>query len=85
MPKYRVHIYALVRVPVDLEAPTPIEAARKAENETDLYSAVKRQHIEYAEDVESYLVDELNDDGEWNGKQGVTFYPDKCRLLRRTV
>lgn len=71
--KFRVHIYAVVRVPVEIEAGSAREAALKAEKETDLFKSVKG--AEYAEQITGFHVDELDENGEVNG-DGVTLNPD---------
>jgi hypothetical protein len=60
--KFRVHIYAIVRVPVNVEADDHIAAAKKAEETTDLHTAFR--HGEYAEAIDEFYVDELDDKGE---------------------
>lgn len=55
--KYRVHIYATVRVPVNIEASSPLEAARRAENEINLYDKLSSNEFEYAEEITYFLVD----------------------------
>ena len=60
--KYDVHIYAIVRVSVPgIEADSPRQAAILAENRTDLN--VEFRNGEYAEDIDCFLVDELDSDG----------------------
>ena len=56
--KYRVHVYAIFRCPVDVEANSVEEAAQKADG---LFDPDKG---EYAEDIDSYLVDLLDENGE---------------------
>lgn len=60
--KFRVHIYAIVRVPVNVEADDHIAAAKKAEETTDLHTAFRQG--EYAEAIDEFYVDELDDKGE---------------------
>jgi hypothetical protein len=65
--KYEVHIYAIVQVKVvDVEAESQQEAIRKAEARCDLYTLfqqnVREPHTEYAEDIDSFLVDEVGDE-----------------------
>ena len=58
---YRVHLYAVVRVPVEIcEASSQLEAIQKAESQTNLHTAFRSG--EYAEDVVSVLVDEVGDE-----------------------
>jgi hypothetical protein len=59
--KFKVHIYAIVRVPVDIEADDPIVAAKKADEGTDLHSEFQRG--EYAEAIDEFFVDHLDDNG----------------------
>ncbi len=57
---YRVHLYAVVRVPVDVPSATSqLDAIKKAEAMTDLNIAFKNG--EYADDISSVLVDEAAD------------------------
>lgn len=55
--KYRVHIYAVVRIPVDVEAETPEGAAQAAEESINLHDQPWPLRGEYAEEIESFLVD----------------------------
>lgn len=68
--KYRVHLYAVVRVPVDVEADDPLEAAVKAEESIDLHQDFRRG--EYAEEIESVLVDSLDANGKLIQSQELT-------------
>ena len=72
MKRYRVHIYPVVRVAVEVEANSQQEAITKATDETDLYTAIRNG--EYAEDIDAYLVDECDDTehehSRWYDKQG---------------
>ena len=61
MKKYRVHIFAVVRIPVEVEAESQIEAIEKAEDDTDLNSLLNRGDVEYADEITEYLVDEVED------------------------
>ncbi len=58
--KYRVHIYPIVRVAVEVEADSPVNAAIKADAATDLYALLdgKIPGMCHAEDIDGYLVDE---------------------------
>ena len=59
--KHDVHIYATVRVKVcGVEADTPQEAAKKADEQTDLHAVLGEM---YAEEVTSFLVDTLDEHG----------------------
>jgi hypothetical protein len=69
MTKYDVHIYAVVRVCVKgVDAQDPLDAIKRAEESIDLHEVLDRDcqgcYTEYAEDVESYLVDEYDVEGE---------------------
>jgi hypothetical protein len=63
MRKFRVHIYAVVRVPVEVSASSPEEAVKKADSLVDLYEFMDYD-AEFAEEVVDYLVDEISEDGE---------------------
>jgi len=64
MPKYDVHIYAVVRVPIrGVDAKSPEEAVKKVDEEVNLHEILDRGIVEYAEDITEYLVDEVGDDG----------------------
>ncbi len=64
MPKYNVHIYAIVRVAIEgVEADSPEAAAKIADERTDLHLACPSIG-EYAESVDGYMVDELGEDGD---------------------
>ena len=59
--KYDVHIYPIVRVTLlGIEADSQEEAIKKAEAQADLY-ALCSAGVEYAEDIDSFQVDEEND------------------------
>jgi hypothetical protein len=58
--KYTVHIYAVVRVPVDVEADSPEEAIKKTDD-FDLHSGFMQG--EYSENVTGYMVDEIDEQG----------------------
>jgi len=81
--KYRVHIYAVVRVPVEVEAESQQEAIKMAEESVDFHSLLSHGEYEYAEDVDGFLVDELDEDGDhtnstWydeNGEINRTMHP----------
>ncbi len=74
--RYRVHIYAIVRVPVEVEAKSKTDAIKRAEEQTNLYSAFRNPDVEYAEEVTEYLVDECDDPDHKNSRRyendGVT-------------
>ena len=65
MPKYDVHIYAVVRVPIrGVDAKSPEEAVKKVDEEVNLHEILDRGIVEYAEDVTEYLVDEVELNGD---------------------
>ena len=61
MPRYIVHIYAVVRVPIEVNAESPEKAVKKADEITDLHQILDKDEVEYAEDIIEYLVDEIED------------------------
>lgn len=64
MSKYRVHLYLEVRYPVEVEADSPEEAAKKAINQDQgLYNLCRYTEGEYAEDIHGILVDLLDKEG----------------------
>jgi hypothetical protein len=66
--KYRVHVYPVCRLTFgDIEANTPKEAAAKALAENNLYD-VCPYGVEYAEDITCFVVDELDENGEFTGE-----------------
>ena len=74
MPKYDVHIYAIARLKVaGIEADSPQDAVREAEQRVDLYHAIAIGEAEYAEDIEGVLVDALNENGKQIEGQSVFF------------
>ncbi len=63
MPKYTVHIYAVARVPVEVEAESMEGAIKKAEEKTNLYDVLDSEKASFAEEVTGYLVDVEGDEG----------------------
>lgn len=69
MPKYHVHVYPIVRVLVrDVEAESQVEAIKKAEERVDLSRFFTGLNIptagltvQYADDLDGFLVDEDGD------------------------
>jgi hypothetical protein len=61
--RYRVHIYAVVRVPVEVSAFSPEEAVKKADSMVDLYE-FRDYDAEFAEEVVDYFVNEISEEGE---------------------
>ena len=84
--KYHVHLYAVVRIKsTEVEGFTQLEAIAKAKNKIEplldngyLFNtpgnpAAGVEHVEYAEEVVNYLVDEVGDDGY---TQSLWYKPD---------
>ena len=70
MPNYTVHLYPIVCVTVrDVEAESQVEAIKKAESRVDLTRLFRHRalppasvaSVEYADAIESFLVDEDGD------------------------
>tara|TARA_R100000306_G_C4358695_1_gene134138 strand:+ start:312 stop:590 length:279 start_codon:yes stop_codon:yes gene_type:complete len=59
--EYTVHVYAIVRVPVKVEAESQVDAIEKAEAKVDWYTQFDGDQ-EWAEENAYYLVDELGDE-----------------------
>jgi len=60
--KYDVWIYPIVRFKVaGVEAESQEEAMKKADAQTDYHALLDRNGIEYAEDIDSFHVDEEDD------------------------
>lgn len=60
--EHRVHIYALVRVPIDVTASSHHEAIQLANTRSlEALDRVLRFPAEYADEISYYLVDELDD------------------------
>ena len=72
MKNYVVHVYAEVRIPINLVADDEIEAIKKAEDgwfEKGIeYKDIMYKDIEYTGDINGYIVDELNEDENINSK-----------------
>ena len=67
--QYRVHIYAVVRIPVVVEADSQQDAIAKALPKADLYeldTTLADCDGEYADQVTGYLVDEVGDEEYFN-------------------
>ena len=74
MAKYDVHIYAIARLKVaGVEADSPQDAVRKAEQRVDLHQAIANGEAEYADDIDGFLVDALDEAGERMEGQTVFF------------
>jgi hypothetical protein len=63
--KYRVHVYAIVRIPFEIEAESQLEALEKADEFDLAEELAKGFRGEYADDIEGYMVDELDVDGDF--------------------
>ena len=59
--KYTVHVYTVVRVPVEVEADSQLGAVKQA-REMDWYKGVHGPGMEYADQIDSFLVDEEGDE-----------------------
>ena len=76
MPKYDVHIYAIARLKVaGVEAGSPQDAARQAEQTVDLHHAIALGEAEYADEIEGFVMDLLDKDGQRVEGQSVYFDP----------
>jgi hypothetical protein len=68
--EYKVHVYAVVRVPVEVEAETQADAISKAVDSVD-WDAEFRGNQEWAEAMAYFLVDEVGDTyyerSQWHG------------------
>lgn len=72
MPHYDVHIYAIAHVKVGgVEADSPKAAASRAEQSVDLHVLLAAGQAEYAEDIEGFLVDALDEAGQRIDGQSV--------------
>ncbi len=60
--KYRVHIYTVVRVPVDVEAESQKAAMEKATEETQFNDVLDHEGVEFADEIVGYMVDEEGDE-----------------------
>ncbi|NMM01577.1 hypothetical protein HHL24_27020 [Paraburkholderia sp. RP-4-7] len=59
---YRVHLYAVVRVPVEVASATSqVDAIAQAEQKVNLHSDFRQHNAEYAEEIVGALVDEADD------------------------
>ena len=64
MPKYDVHIYAVARLKVaNVAADSSQDAVRNAEQIVDLHQALAAGEAEYADEIEGFLVDVLDETG----------------------
>lgn len=64
--KFKVHLYALARVAVEVETDStnPQEIVAAAEGMIDLNDAIRAGDAEYADDMAACLIDPLDDAGE---------------------
>ena len=81
MPRYVVHVYAVVRVPIRVNAESPGMAVKRVDEEYNLHDLLDRGEIEYAEDITEYLVDEVGD----NDEIKKSFWLDKDGKIVRTL
>jgi len=76
MPYFDVHVYAIARLKVaGVEADSPQDAVQKAEHLVDLRQAIALGEAEYADEIEGFLVDALDEAGERMEGQSVFFDP----------
>ena len=74
MPRFDVHVYAIARLKVaGVEAISPHDAVGKAEQMVDLHQAIANGEAEYADDIEGFLVDVLDENGQWIEGQSVYY------------
>lgn len=73
--KYKVHIYAVVSVPVLVEAENHKEAVRKAEEETDLHKVLDtyvrlniQDEVMYTDVIDGYWIEEVENISHKNSK-----------------
>jgi hypothetical protein len=85
---YDVHIYAIVRVKVSgVEADSPENAARKAEEAVDLHELSRCRiqgaaEVEYAEDIQDFLIDVLDREGNRVGEVRLDKHCERTILSR---
>jgi hypothetical protein len=60
--KYRVHVYATYRLPVEVEAESQAEAMTKAQESFDGNKFNRGDIFEYADEITAFLVDEKGDE-----------------------
>lgn len=78
MPRYDVHIYPIARLTVrGVQADSPQEAIRRAEESVDLYQMIAGGRAEYAEDIEGFLVDLLDETGQPISARSVFLDPQQ--------
>ena len=75
MMKYRVHVYAVVRVPVEVEAESQLDAIHLAQNSRNWNQELDAGDHEYADEIVGYLVDEDGDPEYLNSKTYDTTNP----------
>jgi hypothetical protein len=66
--KYRVHVYAVVRVPVEVDAESQLDAIKLAENARDWDQELNAGDHEFADEIVGFLVDEDGDPEYLNSK-----------------
>lgn len=77
MPHYVVHVYAITRLTLAAsEAPSPEAAARQAEQGLDLHQLAAAGRLEYADQIEGFLVDVLDECGERIDGRSVLLGPE---------
>ena len=81
MPKFDVNIYTIVRVKIsNVEANSPKEAAEFISH-TNFYDRFKGEDQEWAEQHESYLVDEVDENGEIIDYDNSQYFLDAFQVL----
>jgi hypothetical protein len=72
MPNFDVYLYVIARLKVaNIVADSAQDAARKAEHLIDLHQALSAGDAEYADDIEGFLVDLLDESGQRVDGQSV--------------
>lgn len=67
MTKYIVHCYLVVRVPVEIEADSHVQAIEFADASID-HSSFRQAEADYAEEIMGFMVDEVGDDEHINSR-----------------
>lgn len=62
--KYRVHVYATFRIPVEVEADDHQDAIAKARKSCDPQQYSRWDEFDYADEITAFLVDEEGDEEE---------------------
>ena len=59
--KYKVWAFPIVRVSIEVEAESHLQAMQKVDAETDFHALLDRHGVEWAEALDGFHVDEEND------------------------